>query len=316
MTDIVRDIDTKPSEAYFNSHYFCDYIELLAVVNNSDILSISDILNRFIEDNDAIGTEENNEDRDKWETRMQEWFSILSARQSAFKSFYPFIINNTTIELKDSITNKKKAYIFLLLSSVQKYIHHRSILTSDFEELSVVVLKKYLHSEKNIHRFGKSMADYNKYKGHITQKIDLLAKDLKCDTQYKSHYFADNNSGDGGLDVVAWTIFSGDTNQNNIQIFFGQCATGKDWLKKQNDTKKFEDRYIHFTSDINYSMFIPYDGRNANRELNEEAKMGKYLLFDRVRILYLLESNVNEVVELSSFDRVVDKVINYKEGIV
>ncbi|MEA3512633.1 MAG: hypothetical protein U9R37_03430, partial [Campylobacterota bacterium] len=207
------------------------------------------------------------------------------------------------------------SYIFLLLSSTRKYIKDNNLLTTDFEKISYEVLKNYLPNFAQTFQFGKSNVSYPKYMGHITNKIDTLSKDLKCTTKYKSHFFSANNTGDGGLDVIAWVPFNNDSNYSNIQVYLGQCATGKDWLNKQDDTQKFPNKYINFDGHINYIMFIPYDGRDLNKNFIEENKMGDYLFFDRFRMLKIIE-DYDLIETLDSFNNIVEKVIAYEEDIV
>lgn len=321
---MIKNIEKVPSQSYSNSHYFCDYIELLALINNNDLLAVADVYDRFYEDN-SIEIPENNSDidlgsevsqtNDIWESRIKEWFSILDTRKNIFGDFYPFKIEHDTIHMCSELTYKQLLYIFLLLNSNQNYIRSNSQLTSDFEEFSLRALKNFLPSNAQCYRFGKSMLDQDRYKGNISKKIDDLAKDLKYSTKYKEHYFASNDNGDGGLDIVSWIPFKGDENQNNMQVYLCQCATGKEWYKKQDDTDKFVDNYIDFRTQVNLVMFIPFDGRNMDRTFNEEAKMKKNIIFDRVRLVYLLQENQNLITELKSFE-IVNQIIAFEEDIV
>ena len=93
--------------------------------------------------------------------------------------------------------------------------------------------------------------------------------------------------------------------------------SGKNWIDKQNDTDKFIDNYIEFKSSINSTMFIPYDGRNIDRVFNVESQIrSDILIFDRVRLLNLLKDNEGVINNLTSFKSIVDKVIEYEEGII
>ena len=313
----LKNLSNVPSESYSNEHYYCDYIELIALISNEDIVSSSDIYARFLDDGKitSSGSDENDECTDKWESRINSWYEILKYRGSCYLATYPFIIARTTIKLKADLNEKQKKYLFLLLNSNLKYVKDRNILTSDFEEFSLTAFKNYLPSIANIHRFGKSMANNDRYIGSLANKIDLFASDLNYNTKYESHFFSNHNNGDGGLDIVSWVPFENDSNTNNMSIYFGQCATGKDWTKKQDDTKKFEN-YINFKSNISHVLFIPYDGRNIDSKFNEEASLSLNLLFDRSRIINLLAENNEIVNELTSFKSVVDNAILYEENIV
>ena len=316
-TNVLKDISKTPTKAYFNAHYFCDYIELLAVLNNTDIISISDVYDRFLEDDriKGLGSTEGIESNDKWNSRITDWFILLENRQLEFDNFYPFEVSANTICLKEVINDENNCYLFLLLSSTRKYINDKNSLTTDFELVSFMSLKQYLPNFSKIYQFGKSNVSYDRYTGHITEKIDLFAKDLHYKTKYNPYFFAEANTGDGGLDLVSWVPFESDINQNNIQIYLSQCATGYDWLNKQDDTHKFPNNYIDFKGHINYLMFIPYDGRNIDSTFNEEAQMGTYLLFDRIRLLKTL-NDYSFIRALPSFNSIVEKIIEFEEDIL
>jgi len=232
-----------------------DYIELISLVNNKNIITKSDIYEIFLDDNKIDNS------TDKWNSRISNWFQILDSREKLFKNFYPFYITKeNSIILKSTLTNNYKLYIFLLLNSNQRYLDKKkNLLTSDFEELSLIALKNYLPLNAHSYRFGKSMLDYDRYRGKLSDKIDLLADDLKYKIQYEVDDFNENDNGDGGLDLVSWVSFEDDENQNNMQIILSQCATGKEWFKKQYETDKFTSNFINFKTKVNSAIFIPYD---------------------------------------------------------
>lgn len=315
--DIIKKIGETPNCSYINTHYFCDYIELLALLENGDIVSTSDVYNRFLQDGkiNEAGSDMGDEVNGNWESRIDEWFTFLEIRQTKFGKLYPFLVDRDRIHLCDNVDDKKITYTFLLLSSTRKYIKDNNMLSTDFEKISCEALKNYLPCFAKTFQFGKSNESYDRYKGHITEKIDDLARDLDCQTIYESRFFAHTDNGDGGLDVVAWVPFSEDSNKCNIQVYLGQCATGFNWRSKQDDTHKFPNKYINFDGFVNYIMFIPFDGRDLQRNFIEEGTMGDYLLFDRFRLLKFI-ADYRLVKNLSSFSQVVQKVIDFEEDIV
>ena len=309
---LIQNIDKTPNKPYYLDHYFCDYIEFITLINNGDTISISDIYDRFRIDDRFNDDEYVAEGNDRWNSRIQEWFAILKVRKLTFDEFYPFVITNKNyISLKDDLSNHHKLYLFLLISSNLKYIkNNANILTSDFEELSLKVLKKYLPDNAHSEIFSKK-------DGILEDKIKTLADNLKYKIKYQENSFYENNTGDGGLDLVAWIPFIKDKNQNNMQVILAQCATGKNWLDKQSDTDKFTSNFIDFKTSVNKAIFIPYDARENNRDFAEQNEiLNASLLFDRVRIVYLLTNSVDEISKLSSFNAVVDGIIQYKEPIV
>jgi hypothetical protein len=315
---LIQNIDSVPRESYHKEHYHCDYIEILALINNKDIISISDICDRYRKNKDIEETNnENAEDNipidDTWRSRIQEWLDNIAVRNSVFNDFYPFTVGHGSIQLKDNLTNAHKIYIFLLLSSNQAYIPSGNTLPNDFEEVSLIALKNYLPNNATSHIFGTTSGEYS---GNFEDKVRKLAKNLKYKVKAEATSFQKNNTGDGGLDLVAWLPFDEDENQNNMQIFLSQCATGKEWHRKQYETKKIPNCCIDFKSNINYVFFMPYDCRNSDRSFAEQDKIFSGLFFDRTRILSLLKNKIDSVLNLNSFNSIVNQAISYEEEIV
>jgi len=316
MSGIFKNLQNCPTTSNYKHHYTCDYIEIMALANN-DLISKSDIINRLYY-GDSNQDEPEIED-DKHDSKVLELFSILEVRSETFKEFYPFEITTdivSSITLKKQLSDLHKKYIFLLLSSSLSYISQKEVLNkdktleNDFEKFSYETLKNYISEEVNIHQFGQAT-----YSGTLQGKVDKLAKDLNFRTIYKEHYFDNNNRGDGGIDLVAWKQFLNDTNNLNIALYLGQCATGKDWIKKQYDVDKFKN-YINFESSITNLFFIPYDGRDRNREFTEEKdiNISKNVLFDRVRILNTIDIDYS-ISQLDSYE-LIQEAIDYEEDII
>jgi hypothetical protein len=285
MSGTFRNLSTPPSEAKYKQHYFCDYIELL-VLASGDSLSKSDVAMRF-------GKEDGAEKEDEEDSYILELFQILEVRQNTFKEFYPFEVKNgvvSSIKLKDNLELYHNSYLFLLLTSSLQYINQQhifgkdKILENEFETFSYRIFKRYLGNCTQVYQFGAS--NEAGYRGTLQEKVDNLAKNLKYQTKYKSHYFDKRNSGDGGLDIVAWKYFPNDINMTNIEIYLGQCATGENWLKKLDDVDKFKN-YIDFEGVFTKYMFIPYDARNMDRTFTEEKDIHRDLvMFDRSRFFF------------------------------
>ena len=134
-------------------------------------------------------------------------------------------------------------------------------------------------------------------------------------TCYTDDFFSNHDNGDYGLDVVAWIPFYADSNKRHIPIFLAQCATGKNWLEKQDEPLKIQNSIVGLGNAVN-TLFIPYDARNIDRTYNEKAKIRTHLLFDRCRLIFLLKGDVSFLKHLASFSKVVLKAIEFEEDIV
>lgn len=282
----------KLNESKSKINIYADYIELICLVTK-DYVSKTDVIDR-LKDNGEIFNVQNKFDgefgqvepevSDAEESWITGIYEFLKQRQSSFNKFYPFIINENGIIVKTKITNSQELYIYLLISSSLNFFDKiQHILTSEFEFLSEFVLQKYLPNSK-VNGFGSNCV----YTGNATQKIKNLAKDLNLNIKERAiNQIAPQNSKEEGLDLVGWIPVS-DNNSNTI-IILGQCACGKDWKNKQNETRRYDRFLEHYLLPFIHTLFVPHDFSNQNglyqidKDINENT-----LVFERKRILELL----------------------------
>src|SRR5690606_16064479 len=217
-------------------YLYADYFELVSLFNKDSIITPAEMLDRLT-DEGILKQTENSEDQaeqnDKEEAFVREVFMLLTQRAISFDNDYPFNIQNENLTLKDNLSNKQKLYIFLLLSSnLNLFKPFQSDLTSEFELVSKEALKNYLPNFAQVKNFGKN----TEFQGYAHEKIRLLASEMNInvDEEYLST-IASMGTQDLGLDVVGWMPLL-DKIGNYISIF-GQCACGKDWNKKLNETR-------------------------------------------------------------------------------
>ena len=293
------------------NHLTADYIELQALFH-PDCVSLNDILEKYYKEEVKITTikksEEqlgltDSEEKDQDEIWIKEMFQICINRSELLTVDYPFHLEETTIELKEDLSGKQKIYLLLLLASNLNYFpKFQSKLTTDFEAISYESLKNYLPREACIKQFGKN-SDYN---GTAKQKIKNLAVDLKirCDEEM----IEDNATGnqERGLDVIGWIPFKDEI--PNLLTVFGQCACGKDWFKKQGETKRYEKYYRFVSHTPIHSMFIPYAlVKDSSRFF--QADEVDCLLFERFRILQNLRNT--DFVDTLESKNIVDRCVAF-----
>lgn len=292
---VFNNITAQIAEPFINLHHHCDFVEINALSRGELGL-----------DSDYLTTLYPTKDTDD----LTNLFALLDARANHYDGDYPFIVDYDTkkLTLKSLLCDRKRIYIFLLLCSVnEKIVRTGNILESDFEQISTLILTKYLNNNSIIYHFGKSSYSDDRYVGKLTEKIDKLASDLKCPTTYNPKHFSVQNSGDGGLDIVAWTPFPDDDNYEQIQVYLGQCAIGKDWIGKQFDVEKMRNNiaFPHCTMNL---MFIPHDIRDDDGDF-QVPSIRAHLIFDRFRIMKLLnEDIVRETLECSSFSEIISQI--------
>jgi hypothetical protein len=325
-----------------SSSNWADYLELLCIANIDGELSEEDVIDRLsirlkdlkegtkdeiLEDeelsSDSDGTATNRARiSDKWETQLKDWFGILNMRQVVYGDFYPFKISNGEISLKASVpTLKQKLYIYLLLCS-NLYLFPKkdsNDLSNSFEVLSYETFKNILPDDAKIHLFGKNpLNDNGPFKGSLSlwKKINNLAGLLNESVSQRMNEldYPPTNTGDGGLDIVAWIPTS--DNLPSKLIFFVQCACGE-WAKKIHESSHIDwDMRIDFTTSTINNIFIPYCFRQSNGNWQRSADIKKAFLVDRKRILDICcKKKILHYTTLPAF-KIVDEIFKAKENVI
>lgn len=329
MTLELRSINTPPDLTYSKSHYYCDYIELVALFGSDDLVSHQDIYVRFYDSgvineesleygvSEAwVGSENASEYVQRWNDRILNWFNILNSRSLHYGDNYPFNVEHGTIQLKNDLTDKCKIYLGLLLASNLSYHNKRPLFTSIFEEISRIALQSYLGERAQVFCFGVSQLSNPRYTGSLQSKMSTLANDINHELTRQTHIFREGDNGDGGVDVVAWLPYPGDINISRKQLFLGQSATGKNWPTKQGSVVRIKN-YINIPDNTQNVLFVPYDLRDNERLFEEDGEITACLVFDRLRIISL----VNEVAIWSSekgadFRETIEEAILFEDDLV
>ena len=316
VTDYFSDFSLSIPENYTENklYLYADYIELVALFYNEAPVSVGEITSRFRDEgifSQRKSDENQAKENDKNETFVRNIFSVLDERKSLFSNSYPFEYEKEKLSLKATLTDKNKLYLFLLLASnLSTFKIFQSNLTSEFETVSYQALKKYLPQTAITKSFG---AD-SEFKGYFNQKIRQLAESMNVELDHRFlETFSQKNTQDGGLDIVSWLPFE-DQVSNFISVF-AQCACGKDWNKKLNETRKFNRVLKVYLNKINHSIFIPYALINYNKsEFYEHQEFGEdTLVFERKRILSLIDENLFDDLDSKVL---VEKCIEFEEDVV
>jgi len=124
-------------------------------------------------------------------------------------------------------------------------------------------------------------------------KRKKLANNLNERNICEPNNIGDKDTGDGGLDIVAWRALPDDNSPGNL-ICFAQCACSPDeWEGKLFDAHIDKWRHIidfvHFPANI---MFIPLCFRSSNGDWFNKSEIRSSIVLDRLRICKLLENAV------------------------
>ncbi len=282
-----------------STHLMADYVELLCLASQDGEISIDDAISSVyqsaeheafheaavIDDpgNDIHASELN----DTHYAKGVDWFRHLSYRQRAFESIYPFCAVEDTLTLKYDIAPTNALYIFLLLCSKLSATKNRNRLAASFETVSSNVFSRFLPSF-TIHHFGKTPNRRSEYTNKLKDAIGQLCKNIHEKPIFDRGDFSDKDTGDGGLDLLAFKLF-GDGQPGNM-ICFAQCACGPDnWIKKQYESNRnnWSKRIAFIHPPANF-MFTPVCFRKPDGKWFKRDKISESILVDRLRICQTL----------------------------
>lgn len=232
------------------------------------------------------------EANDRWDRYADDWFIHISYRGGAFGETYPFVLSasGNAIELKPDLDSYQLIYIFLLLSSNLRHFPEakRNKLTNTFEIASYHALKNYLPDNSVVHIFGKNPLNKGEYSGKMWLKVKKLSEEIKERLRCCEETFHPSDTGDGGLDLVAWIPM--EDGEPGILLIFGQCTCKEDWVDKQWDSHIDRWNYIDFmVSQPRNLMFIPICFRSGDGSWDDIFSIKAQVLIDRLRLLHLLK---------------------------
>ncbi|MFS8375413.1 hypothetical protein EIQ27_19895 [Xanthomonas campestris pv. armoraciae] len=228
---------------------------------------------------------------DRRESKVSSIFAQLGVRSSIFASSYPFTLDAGLQEicLAEPNTGGHGLYLQLLLSASLRLIEksRRAELTEEFEVISEKIFRGLMPAGWEVHQFGAKAAV--RYRGHLFTRLSKLADDWRGHLRIKRAHLKTTNSGDGGLDLVAWHPLGSD-GREGIPIAAAQCGcTAEEWSLKQLEASpsKLSIDVLHRWATY---YFMPQDlvgvidGQLDWQRRNDVARA---IVIDRLRIVRL-----------------------------
>lgn len=289
------------------AHQWADYIELVALTSEDQLFSQGGLQDVEAEcedvarDMDDIDSEQeiaqsvvfNNDE--KINRRWAEIKTCLRSRSLRLEGAWPFEFRNDVLYAKvNASDNLHRLYIALLLASALRFIpeNRRKEITASLEEIGYQVFCNLMPTIQIngeftwvVKPFGAHQQIAEGYKGKLFSKVTKLATDLDAKLVAEENQFHLRDTGDGGLDVVAWHPM-GDK-LGHIPVAFAQCGCSLEDLAH----KQYEAHPVNWANKIhiqhpqaNY-YFAPHDLRNNSGHWDEH--LGQVIMLDRTRILYL-----------------------------
>lgn len=308
---LFRSLDVLPRHSY--SFLWADYVELLCLCSKNDIVAKGNLqaqlqeaedlqtdagqdeLNSIEDDSSTNDDNVDPNEREVLDDRItRRWEDIkkrLHARSLTFPG-WPFELNGDVLRAKfDAQNPEQKLYVSLLIASSLRLCHDTRSpeVTSAFEEISYHWLRQSLTGLWQVRPFGAHQTLPNAYVGTLRAKLEALAEDISGVLVKQATDYESRNTGDGGIDLVAWQDM-GDK-RGNMLIIFGQCACSPtDWESKQLDvTPSSTEAHIHSQHPGSAYCFVPHDLSMNDRSWERSAHVKRTVIVDRRRLLNLFK---------------------------
>lgn len=273
MINLKRPVDDDP-------HTYADFAELLCMCTDDRICS-REYLRDYISDMS---------EKKLTDDELADCFANIGWRKLVFGEWYPFEINNAKSRISgvEQLTQEQKVYFFLLCCSSLSHFDKRSYaqLTDGFEEVSLAALAAIWPAQGTVRSFGKNLTDYP---GSKWERMNALGEDIGASPKYSATSFRRKDSGDGGIDLIAWLDLDSHE-KRNIPSAFGQCACSRSqWQKKQMEASNS----THATNMApSYPwlelMFIPQSFRSGSGAWAYDGNVAQVILVDRHRLINCL----------------------------
>jgi hypothetical protein len=295
---ILVDINKRPRQSY--PFLWADYVELLALCSQDGRFSRGNLAETEQEIND-LETDDNENDETKSQSEQddaisQRWADIkprLELRSKTF-AYWPFELRGNVLHRCYDDTNPgHRLYVTLLIAASYRLCHEKRAgeVGAALEELAYLLMTKMLGKGWEVRPFGAHQSIAGGYAGTLRQKLEALAIDVHARLMKDEEDYSPSNTGDGGLDVVAWNTF-GD-NRGHMPVIFAQCGCSPtDWEHKQlSVTPAAIEAHITPQHPGEAWYVSPQDLYLSHNRWDREAHVAKVILLDRFRLLNLAKEH-------------------------
>lgn len=305
MPDLFKRLDVLPRHPY--PFLWADYVELLCLCSKNGLVSRGNLQAQVQEAQDVQVDADIDGDPDEIDGPSDEsavlddrvsarWDDIvlrLNARKASYPG-WPFELDGAVLRSAyDEQRDDHRLYVTLLIaSSLRLCVATRSNeITSAFEEISYHWLRRSLPQFWKVRPFGAHATLPDAYVGNLRQKLERLAADINARLEKEADDYDPNNTGDGGIDLVAWQEI-GDQ-RGNIPVIFGQCACSPtDWEGKQLDvTPAATQAHIAPQHSGAAYCFVPHDLSRSESKWQRAVHVKCVVMVDRLRLLHLFNAS-------------------------
>lgn len=281
---MLEKLDTPPKGT--DSFIWTDFVELRALIHPDRCFSRGDLdsLERRCRD---FGQGFN------VEKRWREIVDFSGIRNLEFRKSYPFVVSDDadTISFLYDGSHPQKTYIGLLIASCMRNIlnNRKAEIARAFEETCFNLFEKLMPTGAEIRATWANGGAEAPYKGTLYEKMKAIADDIRCTPNFEERDFKENDTGDGGIDLIAWHPMADD--RPGIPIAFAQCGCSKDdWRFKQLEASPIK----HYSSlPVMHPWatyyFLPIDLRFPDSGWAYKHDIGQAIIVDRLRVLRLID---------------------------
>lgn len=275
-------LDTPPSGA--DVFIWTDYVELRAIAHADHCFSRGELAG--VEHRSRISGRSFDS-----ETRWREIINFAGVRAKEFGACYPFSLSddNDTLSLDFNDDAGQRMYLGLLIAACMRNIGNtrRGEVARAFEQACLTVFSKLMPIGSEIRATWANGGKEAPYTGKLPDKMRQIALDLRCTANFKDRDFKTTDTGDGGIDLIAWHGMA--DNREGMPIAFAQCGCSReDWRFKQCEASPYKHgRSFPVMHKWATYYFMPLDLREADGDWAYKDDIGEAIIVDRLRLLRL-----------------------------
>lgn len=309
---MLTNLENPPSPS--DTLFWCDFAELRALIHPDRCLSLSDFCSIL---------ERSPKARKSPEQAKVIWRDIINFvknRGVAFGDSYPFQLDedydNLCLNTQQENSEHQSLYICLLLASSLRLVENteQPKLTRFFEEFSYHIFRQLLPVGAEIKATWAQGGKDAPYQGTLFNKMQAIASDIRCTANFKERDFRPSNSGDGGIDIIAWHPMTDD--RSSIPISFAQCGCSTtEWKFKQLEASPAKHgSHLPTTHPWATYYFLPIDLRESDGDWARASDIGAAIIVDRLRLLNIGKT-IDQLTQKLDFPNMLQAIEKYEYGV-
>lgn len=295
---LFKPLDVLPRFTY--TFLWADYVELLCLCSANGSVSKGNLQAQSQEAEDLQADSEDDDfpqddPRQRDDRSATRWADIqrrLRARSQSFAG-WPFQLDGDVLRCRfDPQQPAHRLYVALLVASSLRLCHNQRSgeVTRAFEEIAYHWLRQSLNPLWQVRPFGAHQTLPGAYTGTLYAKLQALAQDLQGRLVKAPQDYDLRDTGDGGIDLVAWQDM-GDQ-RGNMLVILGQCACSPtDWENKQLAvTPAAAEAHLHLQHPAAAYCFVPHDLYAHDHSWERASHILRTVVVDRFRLLKLFDT--------------------------